>query len=611
MSTKIRVLSDLTINKIAAGEVIENPSSVVKELVENAIDASSKDICIEIMGGGRQMIRISDDGCGMVLDDALLCLERHATSKIRDVEDIHEIGTMGFRGEAVPSIASISKFTLLTSQREQTRPDQQGTLIMIDGGKIISCVPAVRSPGTTMEVKNLFFNVPVRKKFQKSPAYDTNEILKMVSLLALGHPHIQFELISDQKLILKAKASAESSTEALLADRIDSVLGSEFASFLLPIQIEKGECRIQGFVGTPTHHRHNRSGQYLFINQRAVMSSLVSFAIRDGYGSMLPSQRHPVFVIHLTIPGSFVDVNVHPQKKEVRLRQESTIRDLLKEGVQAALQNNSEPVSFNMGFNAPLPSTPLPWDEPLPFVKAPESLSHTEISDESVPAMWDPPKKKQPTLALQEFLPQPEAPKYPRPRVITTLPRYILIEGTALDASYQGLCLVDQSAARRRILFERLMDHMKDGKGTPQECQQLLIPLTIDLSNLDASLMRSHMDTLHQIGFHIHEFRPNTFHVDAVPSFFTETDLNNTLSTLLHDINDLDDIGQMAKEREKQIALAVSRSVKDSGMRLSMEEAQLLVNQLMKCETPLQCPQGKAIVIHLNPDDIGKLFRSR
>lgn len=614
MSTKIRVLSDLTINKIAAGEVIENPASVVKELVENAIDAGSKEICIEIMGGGRQLIRITDDGCGMVPDDALLCLERHATSKIREVDDIHEIDTMGFRGEAIPSIASISKFTLLTSPRgqDQREQNQSGTLIMVDGGKIVSCAPAVRSPGTTMEVKSLFFNVPVRKKFQKSPAYDTNEILKMVSLLALGHPHIQFELISDQSPILKTKGEPSLSQEALLAARIESVLGAEFASSLLPIQIEKGDCRIRGFIGTPSHHRHNRSGQYLFINQRAVISPLVSFAVRDGYGPMLPSQRHPVFVIHLDIPGSFVDVNVHPQKKEVRLRQESVIRDLLKEAVREALQTPSESAFDGISFEPPpQPSAPLPWDEPVPTPSLITSFAFPKEDPQPVPAVWDPPRKKQPAPAVQEMFPSSEPPKRhrPSPRAITTLPRYLVIEGVSLDPSYLGLCLVDQSAARRRILFDRLMDQLKkDGTSMP-ECQQLLIPLTVDFPNLEASMMRAHLEAFHRLGFHIHECGPNVFHVDAVPPFFAEADLKEALASLLHDIYDLNDTAQLEREREKQMALAVSRSVKEGNKRLTLEEAQALVNALMRCENHLQCPQGKPIVLHLDPEAIGKLFR--
>ncbi len=610
MSTKIRVLSDLTINKIAAGEVIENPASVVKELTENAIDAGSTKICIEIIGGGRQLIRISDDGCGMVPDDALLCLERHATSKIRDVDDIHEIQSMGFRGEAVPSIASISKFTILTSPRVPS--NQSGTLIIVDGGKILSCAPAVRSPGTTIEVKSLFFNVPVRKKFQKSPSYDTNEILKMVSLLALGHPRIQFELISDEKPLLTPTVIHNDAFEALLAARIDSILGSEFASSILPVHVEKGDCLIQGFIGTPGHHRQNRSGQYLFINKRAITSPLVSFAVRDGYGPTLPPQRHPVFVIHLTIPGSMVDVNVHPQKREVRLRQESLIRDLLKESVQKALQRPSEgstsdsAVSFNTSSTFQESASPLPWDTfSAPTTTQP--ILNEEPSQPEPPPLpaWSPPPQNQPSVAVQELFVMPEQPKKPRLRVVTTMPRYILIEKD------QGVCLVDQAAARRRILFEQLMHRMQPSHQSPNAYQQLLIPHTVDLPNVEASLMRSHLDTLNQMGFSIHEFGSNTFHIDALPPFFSENDLSAALSSMLHDIHQLDDSQQVSREREKQIALAASRSTHDTGKRLSIDEAQSLVNQLMGCESPFQCPQGKPTLVDLNPDEIAKQFRIR
>ena len=342
---RIRVLSDQTINKIAAGEVIENPASVVKELVENSLDAGATTICVEIQEGGRQLIRISDDGSGMSHDDALLCLERHATSKISEVEDIEALVTMGFRGEAIPSIAAISKFTLLTASRsaQEGNAADKGTLITVEGGRLISSSPAARSPGTTIEVKSLFFNVPVRRKFQKSPSFDAQEILKMLGFLALAYPTVQFELISDQKTVLKTPSlSSNLSFIDLLNKRLESVLGKEYAAGLIPLTFQHDFCELIGYIGSPTSHKPNRSGQHLFINQRLVVSPLISSAIREGYDTMLPTNRYPTFVLHLRLKGNLLDVNVHPQKKEVRLRQEAQLKETIIHAVQSALRGEQK-----------------------------------------------------------------------------------------------------------------------------------------------------------------------------------------------------------------------------------------------------------------------------
>src|ERR1700733_11151590 len=318
MPSRIGVLDEHTINQIAAGEVIENSASVVKELLENAIDAGSTEISVEIKAGGRQLIRVTDDGCGMCRDDAILCLERHATSKIRNLEDVYSIGTMGFRGEAIPSIASISKMTILTCEEE----GKEGTLVMVDGGKIINCVSAARSRGTTIEIKSLFFNVPVRKKFQRSPTYDGIEILKVVSIQALAHPEIKFQLIHNQNHELSLMSQTNEDFLSQLGGRVSSVVGSEFKAGLKTASFDKEKYHVQGFLGLPTYTRHNRTGQYLFINRRAVFSPFISYAVREGYGTSLATNRHPVYVLHLTLPGYLIDVNVHPQKREVRLHQE-------------------------------------------------------------------------------------------------------------------------------------------------------------------------------------------------------------------------------------------------------------------------------------------------
>lgn len=572
MSSKIRVLKDHTINQIAAGEVIENPASVVKELVENSIDAGSTEICVEIKGGGRQLIRITDNGCGMNSDDALLCLERHATSKIKEVDDIHTIMTMGFRGEAIPSIASISQFSLLTCSGES----KEGTLVIVDGGRIVKYAPAPRSIGTTIEVKSLFFNVPVRKKFQKSPQLDTNEILKILSTLALGHPLIKFELISNQETILSTPILKKD-----LEERIKQVLGSEYYSSLTPIEGSRGEIQLKGFIGLPAFTKQNRTGQYLFINHRCVHSPLISYAIREGFGTTLASNRHPIYVLHLSLPGHSVDVNVHPQKKEVRLRQEQDLKQLIIGSVEAALQNAG--FSYSNDFIVLPPTT---FNEPPAFkpYASFEPLREEQIRYEA--------PKPQPEPALFSQTAAPTA-----PRVLLTAPNYILLDPQTTPSKDAILCLVDQRAAHARIIFEKLLEK----KNSPS--QPLLIPYSLETTPLEAAFIIEQLPFLQEIGIHIHQSGPQSFIIDSIPDFFGNVDLDTLITNLVHDQK------LSVADREKILAVTASRSALSKNKKLSLDEAQVLLNRLFKCQTPLCCPQGKATLIHMKADEIEKLFK--
>lgn len=607
MPSIIRVLDEQTINKIAAGEVIENPASVVKELVENAIDAGATDICIEIKGGGRQLIRVTDNGCGMNRDDALLCLERHATSKIKAVEDIHDISTMGFRGEAIPSIASISKFTLLTFPNDAPK-DEKGTMLIVDGGRIVHCGEAVRNPGTTIEVKSLFFNVPVRKKFQKSPNYDVNEILKMISLIALGYPNIQFELISQQNTLLTTrKTSAECFIDSLKS-RIKDVLGEEFLSGLIPVELEKEGYRVQGFIGQPFFNRHNRTGQYLFVNRRGIQSLFLSYCIKEGYGTTLSPNRHPVFVVHLEMPGSTVDVNVHPQKREVRVRQEQVLKALLIKTVEEALQSNAFacPSSafpsmeiHTQDWLSPAPAMPPSFSAETHFTYS-EKLPEPPIQIARPPEIMQPPSPLPHPVFLQK-----EEKKQKAPRVIGTIRSYILVDGTSIEPSQTGLLLVDQRAAHARVLFEQFC---KTQSTAPLSLQSLLIPYTWEAASADAALIRESLPFFNELGIKIHEIGPCTFLVDALPSLFGSTDIQLLINDLLHRLRECHEDSRQQRLKEKGIALAASRAAVSHSKQLQLEEAQSLVNRLMLCESPFQCPQGQPTMASLTPDDLQKLF---
>ncbi len=641
--SKIRVLSDHTINQIAAGEVIENPSSVVKELVENSIDAGSTQIYVEILGGGRQLIRVSDNGCGMSADDAILCFERHATSKIRDVIDIEALITMGFRGEAIPSIASISKFTLLTTLKVEETASNHGTMVIVEGGRLISATSAVRSPGTTIEVKSLFYTVPVRRKFQRSPTYDAQEISKTLASLALGNPQVEFELISDQKTILKTYPNNSDPHITFLdqlKERINVLLGKDMEKKIVPLFFSHEGYQLKGFIGRPSENRANRTGQSLFINKRAVFSPMISAAIRDGYGSMLPSNRFPIFILHFELPGDLVDVNVHPQKREVRIRQESHLRTLIAKAVQSAFGMSmtntvSLPItaSYQNFMSAP-PSaayeallSPLVfskenslleglWEykevaEPAvdvnPFnftmkqlsepVKITSPISKVQISDLSPPIS----SRIEKEIAIFES-------KYPIIQIQTMIEGYIILKQPPEKLRKEGaggLCLLDQRAAFARICYEKLIDQ----NITQSRSQQiLLIPLTLSLSMPEAQFLRENLDELRRLDFSINELREGTFLIDAYPFGISEKELQSCLQQLLDELKEGVERNKIQEKREAHLAWAACRASLQSMKKLTIEEAQSLCDQLLVCQNPFFCPLGKPTIIHLTPKDLSKLF---
>lgn len=630
MVSKIRVLDEDTINKIAAGEVIENPSSVVKELVENSLDAGSTEVTIEIKGGGRQLIRITDNGCGMNKDDALLCLERHATSKLREIHEIHTLGTMGFRGEAIPSIASISKFTLYTRVNSDEGARTPGTLILVNGGKITTCSDVECALGTTIEIKDLFFNVPVRKKFQKSPTYDIAEIQRIVTQLALGNPKIQFTLVSNGEIIISAgQISPELSFSDALKERIRQLLGSEIHDCLIPLQCIKGDYQLEGFIAHPSTHKHNRSGQHLFVNKRGVVVPLISFAVKDGYGTMLPTGRHPVFIFHLNMPPELIDVNVHPQKREVRLRQERLLKELISTSVQLALQNNHisyqpsfEPTSessnffepspsFGKGFSLERPSWNFPTIDPFssngdPF-SADEECYPPYLKPEvkSIePTFSHSTQKIEPPLAPIEqplfFDHQNSESKSKKLKAIGVIEKYIV----CTQDNSSELYFIDQRAAHSRILYEKMVENHSEHTN---ELQLLLIPHIINLSSSSATFLRSQLTTLQSAGIHIKEFGATSFAIEALPQIFGNIDIQKLLEEILECSYEGIDSNSLEKEQKRKLAQAASRAAIASNSRLSVDEAQHLLDELALCKQPKLCPNGKAVIITLTASDIAKL----
>jgi len=630
MPSKIRLLDEQTINKIAAGEVIENPASVVKELVENSLDAESSEISVEIVSGGRQLIRISDNGCGMNRDDALLCLERHATSKLKTIDDINDLYTMGFRGEAIPSIASISKFTLLTCTHD---PQAEGTMLIIEGGKLLKVCPTIRAPGTTIEVKSLFFNVPVRKKFQRSPTYDSAEILKILSKIALANPRVKIELISNQKTMLCTQPEEIGDERALLERCVANVLGDEFLESCCYAEGEQRDCTLRGFVGLPTNMRHNRSGQYLFINRRPIYSPLIAAAIREGYGTTLPTNRHPIYLLHLTLPGDLVDVNVHPQKREVRLRQEQELKRLICQAIDAALHAKGifspglpaweAPAADFSGYSLPLDTQEESNEERLFYptfnkrFSSPQAYSFVEENQSPFqqepyahetsyfsqpPSHKSAPPTPDPSPSLFNELPNPKK----MAKILGTIPRFILVDGASIEENgIEGLCLIDQRAAHCRVIFEKLLNREKNAVI---EIQQLLIPYTLQLTPQESALLCDHLPQLNALGIDIKEFGPHTFIVEAIPQIFGSIDVQAFIHQTLQTLEDEPSDQTLMQERQKQIALIASRIAISTKSKLSLEEAQNLTQQLLNCQQPKICPNGKPTMVQMPGEMLAKLF---
>jgi len=558
---RVRLLPEHVANQIAAGEVVERPASVVKELVENSLDAEAQRITVAIKGGGRSVIRVTDDGFGMSRDDALLALERHATSKIANAEDLAKISSLGFRGEAVPSIASVSRFTLVTRERGTL----SGTRIEIAGGRITGVTEEGTAEGTVVEVRNLFFNLPARRKFLRSESTETAHIEHIVTLCALAHPHVAFRFVVDERERFHLAPARH------LADRIRELYGHELLGQLVPVAAEM----IDGFIGKPGISRSDRSQQLVFVNGRPVESKGINYALREGYHTALMRGQFPVTFLFLTVDPALVDVNIHPAKREVRFRDEFAVRQAVVDAVRSALAPKG--VLQPLRTAVPAPSAP----EPEPAA-APTTGS----------------------FALQsEFAPAAEIQTELEGRwkilgVIGQL--YVLAE------SPEGLVLLDQHAAHERVLFEKML-HDLAGDAAPS--QKLLLPVTLELDARDAEFLRSNLKTLLKLGIGVSEFGDKTFLVDAVPPYFRLENLAQTFRRIVDELRQTGEEVHARRLAEDKIATTVCRHAVKARDPLRGEELTALLAQLHRCELPYTCPHGRPTMIQISYGELEKKFR--
>lgn len=464
----ISILDEQTINQIAAGEVVENSSSVVKELVENSLDAGASEIVVETLGGGRGLIRVTDNGSGMNKDEQLLSLQRHATSKILKAEDLETIGTLGFRGEALPSIASVSKMKLCSEVE-----------IEVEGGVVCSITPKPREQGTSIEVRSLFFNTPVRRKFQKSPAFDTGEIHKMLIRLALCHPGIQFRWINEgeERLFVEKNDNLER--------RIQSLLSLEFVH--KEVDCKEDGMRLFGFLGG---HRATRTGQYLFVNGRFVFSPYISKCVLEGFATRLPSNRFPIFVLHLEVPRDWVDVNVHPQKREVRFREQERVGNFVRKIVDQALHVKPAPICFDP---LPLSSSFHKWEQPAFEERHGVNPFRDDFIRES---------------------------HFEQLELIETIHPIAIIGGFLLLHVEEGIQVVDLNRARA-LLME---------KAEEISMQKLLIPVMLEFDEYEKVVEK--LPFLEKCGFALRPFGGKSFACEAIPAHLEQEEAKAVIEGL-------------------------------------------------------------------------------
>ncbi|MDQ3118631.1 MAG: DNA mismatch repair endonuclease MutL [Verrucomicrobiota bacterium] len=596
--SRIQLLPDILASQVAAGEVVERPASVVKELVENSIDAGAGRIEIIIRRGGISLVRVVDDGCGMERDDALLCLERHATSKIRSAADLAAIGTLGFRGEALPSIASVSRFRLTTREPDAVA----GTEIIVAGGRIETVRDGGEAPGTQIEVRSLFYNLPARRKFLRSENTESRNIEHQLHLQATGHPRVAFVFVRDERVVFQLPATDS------LKQRIRDLHGAELVERLLEVEAAPNRAKIEisGLIGQAGLSRQTRTQQLVFVNGRAIESPVLSAALREGYHTALMKGQFAVTFLFLTLDPAAVDVNVHPAKREVRFRDPAAVREAVVEAVRRTLEGGRR--EWQDQFRPPeadvaaiMPSAPVASLVPTPgqpaedFAFVDRNSSPRVIASRSDGEDFSPPREDQ---RSDEPLAAP--PRDRQFQIIGVLNKlYVLMENA------NGLVLVDQHAAHERILFEELRRRMEE-KGVPS--QGLLLPQTFDLPPRDAEWVERNVRTLQKMGIGIEPFGAHTFKIDSLPTFLETSDPAGFMREVIDGLRSVSKSSSALRLGEDMIAKTVCRHAVKANDPLRYLEVEKLIRDLLDCELPYCCPHGRPTMIQISHSELEKKF---
>jgi DNA mismatch repair protein MutL len=597
---RVRILPDSVINKIAAGEVIERPASVVKELVENSLDAAAQRVEVEVEAGGRALIRVADDGSGMSRDDALLSLHRHATSKIRDDQDLFAISTLGFRGEAIPSIAEISRFEVLTGERGAVA----GTRLIVDGGSIEACEDGPNPGGTEILVRRLFWNVPVRLKFLKAPPTESGHITDTVTRLALARPDVAFRLVSDGRTVLDLAAAPS------LAARAAAVLGPDARGRVQDIDARSGDLRLLGLVSDPSLHRATAAGLYLYVNGRPVKDRTMTGAVLGAYKGVIPRGRYPVAVLFIELPTDRVDVNVHPAKAEVRFRDSGAIWGFFR----ARLTESFKKVERGI-WETPeaAPQRPEPSTPPGPVPVTPGAQGSLRLPPRPGPSFATPPPRTLQSRAM-DLAPPPAPPAQavgpaqskPDSRRFSDLQVLGQLDGTFLLCQ-QGhdLVVIDQHAAHERVVFEHLRTSTQE---RPPISQRLLLPELVEMDRATLTVLADRTDLLGSLGLEVAPWGEETLAVHAVPAGVDP----GRIRRLLRDVADQLLSGAVPKAatdlRWQLASVCACHTAVRAGDRLSADEVRALFRQLDEVDFGYACPHGRPLMVRFPRVEVERWF---
>ncbi len=615
---RIQVLSDEMANKIAAGEVIERPASVVKELLENSIDAGATEITIEIEAAGKERIKISDNGCGMTVEDAKMAFQRHATSKLYDLPDLEAIQTLGFRGEALPSIASVSKVLLTTSHDENT----SGYEIEVEGGKTVSARETARPKGTTFEIRELFYNTPARRKFLKRDSTEASHIVQATTQQALAHPEIDFNLTHNGRKLINVRKSEQ------FLYRIAEIMGADLTKELVPVESSDNSYRLEGYVSNPVFTRGTPSSQYFFVNNRFIKDKVILHAIQQGYSHLLPKGQYPVIFLYFTMDPRLVDVNVHPAKAEVRFAYQQDVHRFVSEAIRQAIAQN-EPAIKSPETNENLSGDSPPLNETNKHLERPSFQGHSHFGPAE--PFWpgnDPVKAPQKNLDIFYSNDQPKlAGSSGSASAQSCLGQTAIFDGKLLPVSRlmysefeplgqlnqsfiimqgpRGILVVDQHIAHERILYERFRD---SAKKRAIEVQKLLFPKSIEVLPEEAETLLPHLEMLLELGLELEPFGTNGFLLRSVPTILKKEDGEELVRDI---VNELQIQGKVDAVKEKYEDLVVMMSCRNAikiNHALDMDQIRKLLYDLEQTEMPYTCPHGRPISLLIEMDGILKKF---
>ena len=603
MNSRIIKLSDELANCIAAGEVVERPASVVRELIDNSIDAGAGNITIEIKGSGKRYIRVTDDGIGMTRDDALLCFERHATSKIKTVEDLNAITTLGFRGEALPSIAAVSNVRLSTCNEGES----VGTDVEVNNGAVKSVKDAPPVKGTSVEVKDLFLNIPARLKFLKSDTTETSRIIEVVNQHALSHPMIKFRMESGGKRMIDTF-----STDNRL-NRIASIFKNEMVNNLMPVEEKHSsnlKLSVRGYISKIGADTGSRGMQYIFVNNRYIRDRVISHAVYEAYKTMLSRDRHPIYFLFLDIDPKMIDVNVHPTKIEVRFMRQGEIHDFIRDTIRDSMKRVRSQVS-EVGVRDSVSE-----ERDSAFSLQPSALYKDRIREATEryvsnhESVFDIPiqdlRLKTPSSELR-LSPEMESDLSKFKPIGQIFNSFIILQGV------DNIIFIDQHTVHERILYERLLSKMRDSRI---EVQTMLLPVNIELPSKESLVLQSNLDNFKKLGFDIESFGENSFVIRSVPSILSGDDCKQAVKDILDKL-EVSEANLSGSEQRgtgfdevinKMILVMSCRGAVKAGQILSIEEMSSLIKELMNTNRPFTCPHGRPIALSIEKGQILKGF---